>query len=90
MYFFAAANIAAASANEAAIGLSINIGLRAFNTGKACSRCKRPSFVSRKTTSTFFKRSAIEPTISTPSLFTSSIYPGIRSTLLFISLLPFG
>ena len=64
--------MAIASASEPATGLSMNTGLRALNTGLACSRCGRPSTLSSSTTSTFFSSSSIESTISTPYLSRSS------------------
>ncbi len=73
--FWAASKIAFVSASEAAIGLSINTRFPALNTFSACSRCKRPSLVSSNTTSTFRSSSSMEPTISTPSFFTSSRIP---------------
>ena len=54
------------SASEPAIGLSMNSGLPAAITGRACSRCGRPSTLSSSTTSTFLSSSSIESTISTP------------------------
>ena len=57
MTFLEASKIAMVSASEALIGLSMNIRLPALKTVRACSRCRRPSFVSSKTTSTFVSRS---------------------------------
>ena len=55
-----------ASANESAIGLSMNSGLPAAITGRAWARCTRPSTLVNSTTSTRLSSSSIESTISTP------------------------
>ena len=62
----ARSKMAMASASEPATGLSMNTGLCARKTGRACSRCGRPSTLSSRTTSTFASSSSIDPTISTP------------------------
>src|SRR5947207_2919150 len=54
LYFLAASKMAMASASEAAIGLSMYVGLPALKHGIACSRCGRPSLVSSSTQSTRF------------------------------------
>ena len=50
-----------------------NILFPAANTIKACSRWRRPSFVTIKTASTLSKSSSIELTISMPSSFISRV-----------------
>ena len=61
----ARSKIATASLSEPAKGLSMNNGLPAAITGRACSRCGRPSTLSRKTTSTRSSNASMESTIST-------------------------
>ena len=68
----ASSKMAIASASEPATGLSMNTGLCAWKTGRACSRCGRPSTLSSSTTSTRARSSSIEPTIATPNLSRSS------------------
>ena len=68
--FFSAARrkISIASARLPATGLSMNSGLPAAITGRACSKCLRPSRLSSNTASTRSSRAGIESTISTPPL----------------------
>ncbi len=76
--FFSAARrkISIASARLPPTGLSINSGLPAAITGRACSKCLRPSMLSIKTASTRSSRAGIESTISTPAFRISSAYCG--------------
>jgi len=58
-FSLASRKISMQSASEPASGLSMNSGLPASITGRAHSRCGRPSTSSRKTTSTFLSISGI-------------------------------
>ena len=60
--------ISRASSSVAASGLSMNSGLCAAITGRACSRCTRPSTLSSSTASTLESSVAMSGTISTPYL----------------------
>ena len=62
----ASRKISITSGSEAAIGLSMNTGLRACNTGFTCSRCGRPSTLSSSTASTFLHNSSMLSYIFTP------------------------
>ena len=68
LVLLASSKMAIASASEPATGLSMKTGLCAWRTGRACSRCGRPSTLSSSTTSTCDSSSSIEPTIATPIL----------------------
>ena len=78
----ARSKMAMASASEPATGLSMNTGLRARKTGRACSRCGRPSTLSSRTTSTFDSSSSIESDDRDAVLLLSSrVKPATRSRL---------
>ncbi len=90
-YSRARSKMAIASASEPATGLSMKTGFFALRTGRACSRCGRPSTLSSRTTSTLASSSSIESTIATPYFsFSSRVKPATRFRLDGMSGLPPG
>ncbi len=88
-WILASRAISMASSNVAASGLSINSGLCAAITCRACSRCTRPSTLSTSTASTFESNAGISGTISTPHLLLiCAANPSTRLALLATSGLP--